>query len=215
MNQNQQPGHAASAIAQAETQHQVGSGALDWTDRTDAAYAFRSLFADVMVHNMSLLSGVMKGADRLIQEFSPDALIQAFEEARRARSTGISFGPYRYRELWRALERRHRDFTKEETGIYSLLFGQEFAAMYEQFFSATAAETRVEPRAPRAAMPPAGGAAVEKAPRSALSESTPENHGFPPKKAQGPTGTVIVPRNADAAVKTDRIAQTPSRGERS
>jgi len=218
------PSRGASGVAQAETQLEVGARSLDWTDPLDGAHAFRSLFADQMIHNMSLISGVMTGASALIKQLSPEALTEAFEEARRAGRTGVSFGVLRYRELWRALERRHREFVKEESETFKLLFGREFAATYQQFFSSATADVNT---AGRSARPPARGAegagasrARPRAPSPERYEKTPETHGQPPAaaRAQGPTGTVIAPRAALAPAVTGPTASAANgtrRDERS
>jgi type VI secretion system protein ImpI len=189
--QKQSTGGGASSLFQAQTPLELGVRALDWSDPLDGAHAFRSLFADVMIHNMSLIGGVMKGAAALIHELSPSALSEAFEEARKAGRTGIAVGVFRYRELWRALERRHAEFAKEENETFKLLFGREFASTYDQFFSAATAES-VTARPPPEREPRNQAHEPLADPRSpAPATKTPENHGQPPARTRGPTGTVI------------------------
>jgi type VI secretion system protein ImpI len=220
--QNPPDSVGSAGVGRAETQLEVGARALDWNDTRDGAHAFRSLFADLMVHNMSMISGVMKGAAALIKQFSPDALTETFEETRRAGRTGIAFGIFRYRELWRALELRHRDLVKEENETFTLLFGREFAATYQQFFSAASADANVAGRsarpAKRDAEPAVPRPAVANPPRTSATEKTPETHGQPPPRANGPTGTVIAPRIAAAAAPTGPMtaaADVARRRERS
>ncbi len=187
-------------MAHATTQLEVGSRALDWTEAMDGAHSFRSLFAELIVHNVSLVHGVMKGAGALLERLSPGALTQAYEEAKRAGRTGLALGVYRYRELWRTLEIRHRDLASEEGETFAALFGREFAATYEQLFSAAKVEPKAARAAVRASVAP-GGEPRAARPLAAVAQKTPENHGPPmakpqgvPRPSQGPTGTVVAPR---------------------
>jgi type VI secretion system protein ImpI len=212
----------SSAVALAQTQLEVGARALDWSDAMDGAHAFRALFADLMIHNMSLISGVMKGAAALITQLSPAALTSAYEEGRRAGRGGFAVGVFRFRELWRTLEVRHGDLAKEESETFALLFGREFAATYQQFFSSASSgpkpgtgtdrpHERVGSRAPRAPQP---APAHHAAPPQRTPDPLPVTPPAPPRP-QGPTGTVV-PSRAAAALRAERspIPQTPPRGSR-
>jgi hypothetical protein len=176
--QNPTAPRGPSSVAHAQSAEDVGARALDWSDPRDAAHAFRSLFADVMIHNLSLLRGVMTGAAALARQLSPAAIAATFEDDRRAGRTGLALGLFRYRELWRALERRHDELTRAENETFKHLFGREFADSYEQFFSAAIAASPVPP-----ARAPGQGRASSAPPRGVSS----------PAPATGPTGTLIPP----------------------
>jgi type VI secretion system protein ImpI len=174
---------------------------LDWNDANDSGRVVRRVFANLMVHNVGLVNGVMRGAAALLEQLSPATLEEELEAERaRGRSPGITVGPWRFRALWDVLKRRHDDLSHEEQERFALLFGQDFASAY----SALTANARMAktPEVERSALrersnggsappqgppltpvPPPPGAPIAAAPPPAATPT--------PLRA-GPTGTLLV-----------------------
>lgn len=81
----------------------------------------RSAFADLMLHQVALLSGVTEGAKALLKPLSPDA-IQA------EGPQGI--WPMKAQSLWKTYEARFHEVFDEDSALSDALFGKEFAKAY-------------------------------------------------------------------------------------
>lgn len=99
----------------------------------DAPRDVEGAFADLMIHQVALLNGVMNGVKSLLAELSPAAIERYAEDPRRRGGGGLQIGPFRYRQLWDLYAERHSDLADEEREAFSLIFGPDFARAYAQF----------------------------------------------------------------------------------
>jgi len=128
-----------SAAEQARTPQELAARLLDWNRVDDEeAAAIESSFADLMIHQVAMLNGVMSGVKSLLNELSPPALEQALNDPRVRKPENPGIGPYRYRALWRLYEQRHGDLVSEDRHVFALLFGPQFAEAYARFHGDTA-----------------------------------------------------------------------------
>jgi type VI secretion system protein ImpI len=116
---NNPPNSDHPVVETAQTPHELASALLDWhISSGEGPMAIESAFADIMVHQVALINGVMHGVKSLLQELSPS------ETERSAQSEGgLGLGPYRYKSLWKIYERRYSDIADEEKQIFARLFG--------------------------------------------------------------------------------------------
>ena len=101
---------------------------LDFTDpSSDASKALAAVFADLMIHQVAMLDGVMRGVKQLLRELSPAAL-EALAEKKKLGG----FGPFRFKALWKLYQERHADLADEDTETFELIFGRQFVSAYSQ-----------------------------------------------------------------------------------
>jgi type VI secretion system protein ImpI len=174
-------GQRAPAEA-AKTPAELAARLLDWHDPNDSGRIVRRVFTDLMVHNVGLVNGVMRGAAALLAQLAPEALEKELEADRAAGKTGLVVGPLKFRALWDVLKRRHSDLASEEQERFALLFGAEFASAYSAL--TTAARHSKTPEILRHV----SDAGAQRAPGSAA----PPPPAAPSAPPAGPTGTVIV-----------------------
>jgi type VI secretion system protein ImpI len=125
------------SVRDARTPAELARLLLDWRNpRAEAITGIESTFADLMIHQVALLDGVMRGVKSLLNELSP-AAIEA-TAARKSRS--FTFGPFRWEHLWRQFVERHSDLADEEKEAFGLIFGKDFVSAYTKF----AAQARTE-----------------------------------------------------------------------
>jgi type VI secretion system protein ImpI len=99
---------------------------LDWRLPADEALQLvRTSFADLMMHQVALLHGVMRGVKTLLAELSP-ATIEAVARDRRKKGLLPFGGP----DTWAVYKERHADFSDEENERFRVLFGADFAEEY-------------------------------------------------------------------------------------
>ncbi len=135
-------GRAASAVSRAKNPQALAELLLGSADEQMAAQkAVEGTFADLMIHQLALLSGVMRGVHALLQELAPSTVEAALQERSRKGDVGWMFGPYRFKELWKVFLSRHGDLTESEKQLYSLVFGNDFARAYAQLSGEASAQT--------------------------------------------------------------------------
>jgi len=118
---------AYEAVTQARTPEAVAAALLDFRDPSfDAPQAIEGIFADMMLHQMALLDGVMRGVRALLDELSPDNI------ERQVPSGGLGILGRRYRELWETYRQRFEDLS-DERQAFAYIFGPEFTAAYRQY----------------------------------------------------------------------------------
>ncbi len=82
-------------------------------------------YADIMVHQVALLSGMMEGVRGLLARISPAEIERELVQRGVWRSW-----PFRAGAQWRGFVERHRLFVEEERELTSVVFGREFARAY-------------------------------------------------------------------------------------
>jgi len=114
-------------VAEARTPEAVAAAMLDFRDRSfDAPQAIEGMFADLMLHQMALLDGVMRGVRALLDELSPENL----ENQQGGGALGLGIG--KHKALWQAYRQRYEDLS-EERQAFAYIFGPEFTAAYRQY----------------------------------------------------------------------------------
>jgi len=125
LRRSQQRSQAYLAVEGARTPEELAAALLNPTDRAlDAPQAVEGILADLMLHQLALLEGVMRGVRALLEELSPDNIES------QASAGPLSLGRHRalwskYRELFEGLS--------EERQAFSVIFGPEFTAAYRQY----------------------------------------------------------------------------------
>jgi type VI secretion system protein ImpI len=127
-----------SAAEKARTPQELAARLLDWNRADDEeAAAIESSFADLLIHQVAMLNGVMSGVRSLLNELAPQSLEQALNDPRVRKPENPGIGPYRFRALWRLYEQRHGDLVSEDRHVFALLFGPQFAEAYARFHGNT------------------------------------------------------------------------------
>jgi predicted component of type VI protein secretion system len=120
---------AALQVEAARDPATVAAALLDWRSQSyDAPDVVEAIFADLMIHHVAIVEGVMRGVQALLQELSPEAIERAFAEENRASFLG------HHRAVWKTYQRRYDEVTNE-TRTFELVFGAEFAASYREYSS--------------------------------------------------------------------------------
>jgi type VI secretion system FHA domain protein len=101
--------------------------------KRNAAYlgavpAFEDAFDDVRNDRMAMLAGMRAAFEMMLQEFDPDRLQQAFDRGNR---NAIIATPARLR-YWEQYREKFRDMVRDPEKCFRELFGNEFAAAYEE-----------------------------------------------------------------------------------
>jgi type VI secretion system protein ImpI len=144
------------AVQTAKSVEQLAKALLDYrSSTTEAARSVESTFADVMIHQVAMLNGVMRGVKSLLSELSPESIERAAEDPRNR--SGLGIGPYRFKSLWGLYQKRYQDLADEDKQVFSLLFGSEFALAYGQFRNDGAQGSPSGPPAGAPFAPPVGG----------------------------------------------------------
>lgn len=116
-------------VQSADSPGALASRLLDWrTDMPGARKAIEGVFADVMIHQVALLRGVVRGVESMIADISPSVIEKELE----AKKKGVLSGMFRYRELWKLYVAKHGDLADGEKRLFGLVFGPEFAKAYEK-----------------------------------------------------------------------------------
>ncbi len=112
--------HGEGAIQRSRDARQLAAYLLDPGQAGRAAELQRA-FADLMVHQVALLNGVVEGARALLREIGPESI--------EAASPG-SMWPMKAQALWKAYEARFHELFDEDGAISDALFGPDFARAY-------------------------------------------------------------------------------------
>ncbi len=107
----------------------VASAMLDWRNQDyDVPQTIEGIFADVMIHQIAVIDGVMRGVRALLDELSPQAIEKALQEQPPHAMAAI-LG--RYRALWQTFESRYEELANE-TRTFEVVFGPNFAESYRE-----------------------------------------------------------------------------------
>jgi type VI secretion system protein ImpI len=122
---------AAPGVEDAITPEDLAAALLDWRrpKRPEARQSIEWVFADLMIHQMAMVTGVMQGVKSLLSELSPPAIERTLEDPRK-NPGGLQIGPFRYKQLWELYAVRHADLAQEDREAFAVIFGPEFARAY-------------------------------------------------------------------------------------
>ena len=122
----------ASHVEFAKSTPELSSAVLDPRQTAEALAHMESTFADLMIHQVAMLNGVMTGVKSLLAELSPDAIRAATDKLAGRGALSFGFGGAGPKQWWQVYEQRYGDLVEEEKQIFQLLFGKQFSAAYSQ-----------------------------------------------------------------------------------
>ena len=118
---------AYMAVEMAREPGQVAAALLNWRDQSlDAPAAVEAIFADLMIHQVALLDGVMRGVMALLDELSPANI------EKNAQTGPLGLGLGRHKSLWQAYCERFEQLS-EEKQAFSHIFGPDFTEAYREY----------------------------------------------------------------------------------
>lgn len=121
------PGDPQSAVENAKDADELALRLLDWRDGSfEASRAVESVFADIMIHEVAMLNGVMMGVKSLLHELSPAEIERVANDPKH--KAGLLQG--HHKALWKVYEERHGDLADDQKRLFSVLFGREFGQAY-------------------------------------------------------------------------------------
>ena len=145
-----EPLNAARAVETAREPRELAARVLDWGDPSnDGSRAIESTFAEVMVHQVAMLNGVMRGVRSLLAKLAPASIEAEIANPRRRAASGMQLGPFRYKTLWELYIEIYGDFAEDEKQAFMLIFGPEFVHAYSEL-AGDAAPAGAGPGAPAA-----------------------------------------------------------------
>lgn len=119
-----QRSQAYLAVENARAPEALAAALLNPKDRSfDAPQAVENILADLMLHQMALLEGVMRGVRALLHELSPENV---------ENQTGGGLSLSRHKALWNKYLEIFENVS-EERQAFALIFGPEFTAAYRQY----------------------------------------------------------------------------------
>lgn len=124
------------SVEAAKDERELAASLLDWRKGTQGGDAYKSVegtFADLMIHQLALLHAIMRGVKSLLDELSPKTIDTALEELAKQGKANFSWGPWRFKELWRVFATKHSDIDDGDKRMFSALFGPDFAESYKQY----------------------------------------------------------------------------------
>ena len=120
---------AAQTLETATEPEQVAAALLDSRDRSfDAPAAVESILADLMLHQVALLDGVMQGVRALLDELSPQNI-----EATLSDRGGFGLLASGHKARWQEFCERFERLS-DERQAFQLIFGQQFTQAYRQYW---------------------------------------------------------------------------------
>ena len=131
---------AASSVEHAKSSSELSTALLEQGPSGDALAHVESTFADLMIHQVAMLNGVMTGVKSLLAELSPEAIQAATEKLASRGGISFGFGGAGPKQWWSVYERRYGDLVEEEKQIFQLLFGKQFSTAYSQAASDSSPE---------------------------------------------------------------------------
>jgi type VI secretion system protein ImpI len=122
-----------TAIESAKHPGAVAQALLHWREPSfDAPKAIEGIFADLMIHQVALLDGVMQGVRALLDELSPDNLEKVLDTREPRGPLGLHLPMGRYKALWETYRERFEQLS-EEKQAFSHIFGPEFTEAYREY----------------------------------------------------------------------------------
>jgi type VI secretion system protein ImpI len=137
---------AARVVETAREPRELAARVLDWSDPSnDGSRAIESTFAEVMVHQVAMLSGVMRGVRSLLAKLAPASIEAELSNPRRRSAGGMQLGPFRYKTLWELYQEIYGDFAEDEKQAFMLIFGPEFVHAYSELAGESVAAAGAAP----------------------------------------------------------------------
>jgi type VI secretion system protein ImpI len=124
---------AYMAVESAQHPGAVAMALLHWREPSfDAPKAIEGIFADLMIHQMALLDGVMQGVRALLEELSPENIEKALDEREPRGPLGLNLQVGRYKAMWETYRARFEELS-EEKQAFTHIFGPEFTEAYREY----------------------------------------------------------------------------------
>jgi type VI secretion system FHA domain protein len=95
---------------------------LDWTGGSHRTQELVGVYADLMIHQVALINGVLEGARGLLARLDPGEI---------ERSVTAPW-PTRGAALWKQYAQRHRELLESDRLLTEAIFGPEFARAYAE-----------------------------------------------------------------------------------
>lgn len=112
------------AVEGARSPEALAAALLNFKDRSfDAPQAVEGILADLMLHQLALLEGVMRGVRALLEELSPENV---------ENQVGGGIGLMRHKALWSKYLEMYENVSEEQQA-FAVIFGAEFAEAYRQY----------------------------------------------------------------------------------
>jgi type VI secretion system protein ImpI len=129
-------GSSERRVENAKDERELAQHLLDWNNKGPEAHkAIEGTFADLMIHQLALLHAIMRGVKSLLDALSPKSIDVALETLAKEGKTNFSWGPWRFKELWRLYGAKHGDMDDGDKRMFAALFGPDFAESYNQYRS--------------------------------------------------------------------------------
>ncbi len=120
---------STEALEQARTPEAVAMALLDPQDGSlDGPSAVEGIFADLMIHQVALLDGVMQGVRSLLDELSPESIEKVVGGGGAAGLLGA-----KYKARWEEFCHRFEKLSEGQQS-FSFVFGQDFAEVYRHYW---------------------------------------------------------------------------------
>lgn len=124
MRRSVQRSPAYLSVEGARTAEELAVALLNPKDRSfDAPQALEGILADLMLHQLALLEGVMRGVRALLEELSPENV---------ENQVGGGLSLTRHKALWSKYLEIYEGVS-EERQAFSVIFGAEFTEAYRQY----------------------------------------------------------------------------------
>lgn len=142
--------NASRAVEMVREPRELAARVLDWADPTnEGSRAIESTFAEVMVHQVAMLNGVMRGVRSLLSKLAPASIEAEVGKPGRRAAQGMQLGPFRYKTLWDLYGEIYGDYAEEKQATM-LIFGPEFVHAYSELSGEAVAAGPGAPAAPHA-----------------------------------------------------------------
>jgi type VI secretion system protein ImpI len=110
----------------------LAAALLDWRDRSmDAPKAVEEIFADLMIHQVALLDGVMQGVRGLLEQLSPENIERQVDIDPQARFA-LDRSKARYKAIWETYSLQYEQLA-EEKQAFAHIFGTQFTEAYREY----------------------------------------------------------------------------------
>jgi type VI secretion system protein ImpI len=110
----------------------LAAALLDWRDRSmDAPKAVEEIFADLMIHQVALLDGVMQGVRGLLEQLSPENIERQVDVDPQARFA-LDRSKARYKAIWETYSLQYEQLA-EEKQAFAHIFGPQFTEAYREY----------------------------------------------------------------------------------